>query len=159
MTVNHVSFRVHGPTDQEAIATMPAGTTLLRARLACYTWFSVAPSPVVVASGPPATLLGVYWKATGSAVPLITAANMTNSEWYVSGWGELTVMDRAIVNSPQSVPAFFNAQHTYSTFIDLESANYQSGSFDLGLSINFVDDAFWNPIDRWITYEFTYWTD
>ena len=146
-------------TDNEAIATLPAGTSLLRARLTCYTYIDTHNTTRTFQISPPNTLLGVYWKATGGAVPLITDATMGNPEWYVAGYGELQSMDRGGMLDTSVSPAFIDIQSTYSNFLDFEEASYQSASFDIGVSINFLGGGFWTNPSPALAYQFTYWTD
>lgn len=159
MAVGHDSGLITGATDNFAEVTMPAGTTLIRARLACYTYYDSHNTTRTFQVAPPNTLLGVYWKATGGTVPLITDANRTNSEWYVAGYGELDVFDRMAIFDTSVTPPFLDIQTTYANHIDLEAPNYQSGSFDLGVSINFLGGGFWTNASPFITYDFTWWFD
>lgn len=159
MPVGFQSDLVSSATDAEGVATLPAGTTLIRARLATYTSFVSSTNTSTIPFSPPNTLFGVYWAATGGSVPVITAANFTNSEWYVSGYGEMTAVDKVIVFAFSPAPAFTDVQHTYASFIDLESPNYQSGSFDIGFSFNFLGSTFWPNLTVRVGYQLTYWYD
>lgn len=159
MPVGHVANQAAGATQQISVATMPAGTTLIRARLACYTYVETNNLIVGIQVAPANTLLGVYWKATGSAVPLVTPANMTNSQWYVAGFGEMDVFSRTIQIDRGQVPVFTEAQMTYATHLDMEDPDYEATSFDIGFSINFLGGGFWLNAISYLTWEFTYWYD
>jgi len=84
---------------------------------------------------------------------------MANSVWYVSGFGEQISFSRTIIYELPNPPSFVAVQHDYSSYVDLDIPNYQSGSFDLGFSFNFLGSGFWVNVDQWITYQLTYWYD
>jgi hypothetical protein len=159
MPVGFESGQVHSATDQAIVTTLAAGSSLLRARLSCYTSFVSSVNTAAIQFAPANTLFGIYWAATGGTIPLITTANRANSIWYVSGYGEMTAFDRSIVFAFSPAPAFTNVQHNYASFVDLDIPNYQAGAFDVGFSFNFLGAGFWTAVDVWVTYQLTYWWD
>lgn len=137
----------------------PAGTTLLKARLACYTSFSSQNTTVTFQFSPPNTILGISWVAHGTAVPIIDETNWKQSEWYIAGPGELDVYDRQIIEDRGQTPVFTYLQHTYANHIELEAPLFESAAFDLGISINWLGSGFWSNNVEWMSYQFVGYFD
>lgn len=141
------------------VANLGAGSTLLKARLACYTAFSTQNTSVVFQFAPPNTILGISWVAHGTAVPTIDETNWKTSTWYVAGPGEMDAFDRQLILDRGQTPPFTYAQHTYATHIELDVPLFQSGAFDLGISINFLGSGFWTSNVAWMSYQFEAYFD
>lgn len=156
MTVFRDANQVGGTTLQIGYSGLPAGTTLLRAKLAMMTSFDATYASGPIGYAPPNTLAGIYWAAAGVSPPLITAANIGNAEWYAASYGEFTVIDQ--IDEP-TVAGQIDQRITwhYASTIDKEAQNYQATSFELGLSINFLGGGFWPVLTSYITYDFTAW--
>lgn len=136
------------------VASLPAGSTLLKARLACYTWFSSQNTTQTYQGAPPNTVLGISWVPHGTAVPIVDETNWRGSEWYVAGPGEMTAIDRWLYIDKQQAPNFLTLQHHYATVIELDVPLYEAGAFDLGVSMNFLGAAFWSADVFWLSYQF-----
>lgn len=141
------------------VAALPAGSTLLKARLACYTSFSSQNTSVVFQFSPPNTILGISWVAHGTSVPIIDESNWKQSEWYVAGPGELDVYDRQNILDRGQTPPFLYLQHTYANHIELDVPLFEAGAFDLGISINFLGGGFWSNNVAWLSYQFVGYFD
>lgn len=148
-----------GSTFTGGVASLPAGTTLLKARLACYTSFSSNNTTLTFQFAPPNTLLGISWVAHGTTVPLVDNTNWKQSEWYIAGPGELVAFDRQLIFDRGQTPVFLSLQHTYSNFIELDVPLYEAAAFDLGISLNFQGGGFWTNAVPWLSYQFVAYFD
>lgn len=137
----------------------PAGSTLLGAKLSCYTWFFFTSSPPVIQGAPPNTMLGVSWVPHGTVVPIVSPSNWVNGDWYIAGPGRLLAQERWTYTDMGATPNILYVQHTYSTEIELQAPDYQAGAFDLGLSINWQGQGFWPASQIWLSYQFEAWFD
>lgn len=148
-----------GSTVTTGVFNAPAGTTLLKARLACYTSFSSQNTTTTFQFAPPNTLLGISWVAHGTAVPLVDNTNWKASEWYIAGPGELDCYDRQFTEDRGQTPVFTYLQHTYANHIELDAPLYEAAAFDLGISINFQGGGFWSNNVAWLSYQFVGYFD
>lgn len=151
--------QLNASTFATGVANLPAGSTLLKARLACYTWFASEVAPPVVQHAPPNTLLGIAWVAHGTAIPVVTSANWKTSTWYVAGPGEMTVMDRAFWLDEGQTPSKVFLEHVFATYIELDVPLFEAAAFDLGISMNFLGGGFYTAANVYLSYQFTAWFD
>lgn len=149
----------NGSTFTGGVFNAPAGTTLLKARLACYTAFLSFSAPPNFQFAPPNTILGISWVSHGTVVPLITTANWKTATWYVAGPGELTSFNRAANVDTTPTPNALNVHHVYSNFIELDVPLFESAAFDLGISLNFLGGGFWVGVQPWLSYQFVAYFD
>lgn len=151
--------QVSGSTAQVGLAAFPAGSTLLKARLACYTWFASDNGTYVFQQAPPNTLLGISWRPSGNSPELVSTSNWSDSTWYASGPGELDVFDRWTYVDTAASPPHVYLQHVYANHLEREGANYQANAYSVGLSINFLGGGYWTNVVPWISYQFEAWYD
>lgn len=159
MTMQVAYDQVNAPTIQAGLSAMPAGSTLLKARLACFTWFSSRTSPATLQEAPPNTLLGISLRAAGTAPELITTANWKDATWYIAGVGELLAYDRWTEENDTVTPNVRNVEHTYSQVLELEQPIYNAASMSLGVALNFLGSGFFVNSNTYLSYQFTAWFD
>lgn len=136
------------------VANLPANSTLLKAKLSCYTWFSSDIGTDQVQGAPPNTLLAISWAAHGTTIPIVTTTNWKASPFIIAGPGRLLAYDRwTVVGTPADTAHTF-VQHVYSNEIELDFPFFESAAFDLGISINFLGSGFWSNADPWLSYQF-----
>lgn len=159
MTFGRSFGQVTAATQQVGLAAFPAGSTLLKARLACYTMFGSYNTFTSVQQAPPNTLLGISWRPSGNSPELVSTSNWTDSTWYVAGPGELDVFDRWTAFNDSQAPTEMYVQHVYANHIEADYPLYESGAYSLGLSINFLGAGFWDNVTTYLSYELSYWYD
>lgn len=141
------------------VANLPAGSTLLKARLACYTSFQTNNTTVTFQFAPPNTVLGISWVPHGTTVPIIDETNWKTSTWYTAGFGELDCIDSWIVLDRVATPNTINSHVTYASHIELDVPLFEAGAFDLGISLNFLGGGFWAGATFFLTYQFVAYFD
>lgn len=145
---------VNGSTVQQGLTALPAGVTLLHAKLTVYTWFSSHAGSLVIQGAPPNTILGISNRASGVAPELVDFTNWTDSTWYIAGPGRLLCFDRWAFPDLQSTPNTVDVQHTYTTEIEADYQVFNAAAMSLGISINFMGGGFWSGADVWLSYQF-----
>lgn len=138
-------------------ASPPAGSTLLKAKLTCYTWFFSESSPPIIQGAPPNTLLGIAWVPHGTVIPVVDPTNWKNGDWYIAGPGRLIAHDRWTYTDLGATPNKLYVQHVYATEIELEAPDFQSAAYDVGYSANWQGQGFWSSPQIWLSYQFQAW--
>src|SRR5215469_9509688 len=104
----------NGSSVTGTVIALPAKTTLIRARLSCYTWFSSQNTTTTFQGAPPNTLLGISYVPHGTVVPLVSPATWTNGDCYIVGPGRLLCYHRQLIEDRGQIPVFTYLQHVYS---------------------------------------------
>lgn len=141
------------------VANLPAGATLIKAKLSCYTWFPSDIAGNITQGAPPNTLLGIAYVAHGTAIPVVTTANWKTSTFIIAGPGKLLAYDRWAINGEPADSAHVFVQHTYSNEIEIDFPFFNAAAFDLGISINWLGAGFWSNGLAWLSYQFEAWFD
>lgn len=155
-------FRAFGQdnvsTLQIGFSALPAGATILRARLHVYTWFSSHEGSLTFQGAPPNTILGISNRAAGVAPELVDFTNWGDATWYVAGPGRLVAFDRWAYPDIASTPNTVDVQHVYATEIENDDQVYNAASMSQGISINFMGGGFWAGVVPYLSYTFDmYW--
>lgn len=147
------SNQVSGGSVQAGLAAFPAGSSLMRARLRVFTSFTSNFGSQVVGWAPPNTILGISWKPAGQTPDLVSPSNWGNAEWYIAGVGKLLAVDTYTyaVNAGPG-PTILN--QTYSQEIELATPAFQSLSYSVGISINWLGAGFWPSNEVFLSYQF-----
>lgn len=145
-----------GPTFQAGYAAMPAGATLMRARLHCITSFTSAAASGGIGWAPPNTLLGISYRPAGTGPELVSLANLGDGTWYTAGMGTMTACDTYIWNSLGGTEPNV-IQQTYATTIELDLPQTNAASYGFGISINWQGGGFWPSPSSFLSYQFDAW--
>lgn len=151
--------QVSGPTVQIGYAAIPAGSTLLRARLACETWFSSNNASAVFQNAPPNTIMGISWRAAGVAPELITDADSKDATWYIAGYGITTAVSDWVVDDTTTTPHSIFRERIHCAVIEDDIPLFAAASMSFGISINWLGSGFYSNNQSFLTYTFEAWYD
>lgn len=140
-------------------ANLPANSTLLRAKLSCYTWFASDIGTNIIQGAPPNTLLAIAYGAHPLTIPVVTTANWKASPFIIAGPGRMLAFDRWTIDGEPADSAHVFVQHVYSNEIEIAFPFFNAAAFDLGFSINFLGGGFWNNATPWLSYQFEAYFD
>lgn len=151
--------QVSGPTLQIGYAAMPAGSTLLQARLTCETWFSSTNASGVIQNAPPNTIMGISLRAAGVAPELITDANSKDGTWYIAGYGVTTAVSDLLTDDTSTTPHTIFRERIHCATIQDDIPTFEAASMSFGISINWLGSGFYAANQSFLTYTFEAWYD